>query len=213
VPLYAYEDLPPDPADNLGERRDLLFVAGFAHAPNADAAQWFVREVLPLVLAERRGIHLTLAGSNPTQTVRDLASPSVTVTGYVTDEVLADHYRRARVVVAPLRYGGGMKGKVLEAMRFGVPCVTTSYGLQGLDDAGGFLFGENEPQATAARVLSLLDDDQEWRRVSRESRAFVKERFSPASVWRALSGFVDPTPHPDVAARRERVAKPPRNPA
>ena len=214
VPLYAYEATPADPAANLGEREGLLFVAGFAHPPNVDAAQWFVREVLPRIHREHPGLRLSLVGSNPTDEVRALACDHVEVTGYVTEEALAGHYSRARVVVAPLRFGGGMKGKVLEAMHYGIPCVTTSYGVQGMEaDTAGFLAACDGAEAAAARILELLADDDEWRRVSRESRDFIARRFSPQAVWDALSGFMDPAPYADVEERRAMLARSPREAA
>ena len=213
VPLYAYEAARDDPAGNLAEREGLLFVAGFAHPPNVDAAQWFVREVLPLVHRQYPGLRLSLVGSNPTEVVQALAGEQVEVTGYVTEEALADYYARARVVVAPLRFGGGMKGKVLEAMHFGIPCVTTSYGLQGLDEAANFLATADDADAVAASILALLDDDDEWRRVSSEARAFIARRFSPEAVWEALSDFVDPSPYGNADARRAMLSRNPRGPA
>lgn len=214
VPLYAYEGATEDPALDLVGREELLFVAGFAHPPNVDAAQWFVREVLPLLHRERPDLRLALVGSNPTADVQALAGEHVDVTGYVTEEALADHYRRARVVVAPLRFGGGMKGKVLEAMHFGIPCVTTSYGVQGMEaDTAGFLAACDDAEAAAARILELLADDDEWRRVSRESRDFIARRFSPQAVWGALSGFMDPTPYANVEDRRAMLARPGREAA
>jgi len=210
VPLYAYEGQPADPAAGLAEREGLLFVAGFAHPPNVDAAQWFVREVLPRLHRQRPGLRLSLVGSNPTEEVQALACDHVEVTGYVTEEALAGYYARARVVVAPLRFGGGMKGKVLEAMHNGIPCVTTSYGLQGLDEAVDFLAAADGAEAAATRILELLEDDDEWRRVSRESQAFIARRFSPQAVWGALSDFVDPTPYGHVDARRAMLSRPPR---
>ncbi len=214
VPLYAYEAERDDPADNLAEREGLLFVAGFAHPPNVDASQWFVREVLPLLHREHPGLRLSLVGSNPTEAVQALAGEHVEVTGYVTEEALAGYYARARLVVAPLRFGGGMKGKVLEAMHHGIPCVTTSYGVQGMEEeTAGFLAACDDAEGMAARILELLADDDEWRRVSRESRDFIARRFSPQAVWGALSGFMDPTPYADVDERREILARPPRRAA
>ena len=212
VPLYAYEAERDDPAGNLAQREGLLFVAGFAHPPNVDAAQWFVREVLPLVHRKHPGLRLSLVGSNPTDEVQALAGEQVEVTGYVTEEALAGYYARARLVVAPLRFGGGMKGKVLEAMHFGIPCVTTSYGLQGLEEAANFLAAADDAEAVAARILALLDDDDEWRRVSSEARAFIARRFSPQAVWEALSNFVDPSPYGNADARRAVLSRNPRGP-
>ncbi|MEO6138041.1 MAG: glycosyltransferase [Luteimonas sp.] len=202
IPLYAYDSVADAPAANLHERRDLLFVAGFAHTPNADGAAWFVREVLPKVRQAYPDIHLYLVGSHPNGTVLDLAGPGITVTGYVSDEALANFYKRARVVVAPLRYGGGMKGKVLEAMRFGVPCVTSEAGAQGLADAREFLVAIDDADDFARQVADLLHDDDRWGSVSSQAQEFIAERFSAAAVWSVLSASFDPVPYANVATRR-----------
>ncbi|MFM1990455.1 MAG: hypothetical protein RJA99_3412 [Pseudomonadota bacterium] len=183
VPAYAYETFPDPEPGRLHERRDLLFVAGFAHPPNASAAVWLVEEVLPKVLEQAPDVGVWLVGSNPSESVKRLASPRVRVTGFVSDEVLADHYRRARAVVAPLRYGGGMKGKVIEAMRFGVPTVTTAAGAQGLDAALGFLSVTDDPAAFAERIVELLRDDAVWLERSAAAQRFARERFSPEAPW------------------------------
>ncbi|KRE84956.1 glycosyl hydrolase family 1 [Rhodanobacter sp. Soil772] len=183
IAAYAFDDFPEHPDANLANRHDLVFVAGFAHPPNVDAAEWFVREVLPLVRRHRPQIHLDLVGSNPSDEVKALHGDGVTVTGFVTDEELAARYANARVVVAPLRFGGGMKGKVIEAMRFGVPCVTTSAGVQGLEQTVGFLAAADTAEDFAERVLHLLDDDAAWRRNSAAGQAFVRANFTEEAQW------------------------------
>lgn len=186
VPLYAYQDIPKDIDRNLGERAGILFVAGFGHPPNVDGAIWFVRSVLPHIRRTHPGIQVTLAGSNPTAEVMALAGGGVTVTGFVSDSALSSLYRSSRVAVAPLRFGGGMKGKVLEAMRHGLPLVTTSTGLQGLADAEQFVFADDEPVGFAANVTRLLDDDEEWRSRSTSSQRFVSEVFSEEALLRII---------------------------
>ena len=187
IPLFAYESLPDEGVPDVADRHDILFVAGFAHPPNVDAARWFVAEVLPLVRASVPGVRVTLVGSNPHVDVLALAGNGVEVTGYVSDERLAAYYGSARVAVAPLRFGGGVKGKVLESLRFGVPCVTTSTGLQGLDDATAFMHACDDAEAFAARLVQLLGDDAEWGRVSVASRRFIAEHYSPEALWAVLS--------------------------
>ncbi|MCW0392671.1 MULTISPECIES: glycosyltransferase [Xanthomonas] len=186
VPLYAYEPVPVDAVPGPVMRAGILFVAGFAHPPNVDAAQWFVNEVLPHVRSALPGTTLTMVGSNPHQSVRALAGDGIEVTGYVTDDELESYYRRCRVAVAPLRFGGGVKGKVLESMRFGLPCVTTSTGMQGLGGASSFMPIANEPQAMARHLISLLSDDQHWLEVSNMSRAFIAANYSGDAVWRVM---------------------------
>ncbi len=185
IPLYAFEqsELVPSPQG----RQDILLVAGFAHAPNVDAALWFVSEVLPLVEREVPGVRVSLVGSNPRPEVQALASERIEVTGYVSDARLETFYARARVAVAPLRFGGGVKGKVLEALRHGVPCVTTSVGMQGLSGASAFMLVADEPQAMAAHIVSLLRDDALWQRVSMAEQAFIDQEYSREALWRVLS--------------------------
>jgi glycosyltransferase involved in cell wall biosynthesis len=204
VPAYAYDRFPESPWQNLCERKDLVFVAGFGHPPNSDAAEWLVREILPQVHAVLPNVHLYLVGSNPTDKVKALSGPRITVTGFVSDDELADFNRNARVSVAPLRFGGGVKGKVVEAMFFGLPCVTTSIGAQGLTKAEAVLAVADDPTTFAQHILRLFSDDDAWINTSRQSQNFVKEYFSQEAMWHVFENDVDPTPYPDAAIRMMR---------
>lgn len=188
IPLYAYSRLADVQIPAPDVRRDILFVAGFAHAPNVDAAVWFVRTVLPLVTSELPGVRVSLVGSNPHPDVLALASDQVEVSGYVSDEELARRYRHARVSIAPLRFGGGVKGKVLESLLHGVPCVTTSVGLQGLADAASFMSADDIAEDMAARILTLLREDAAWHAVSRQGCDFIARHYSHDALWRVLGG-------------------------
>ena len=178
MPVYGFRDFAPQEESDLSRRRDILFVAGFAHEPNEDAVLWFVNEILPIIRYHEPNIRLWLVGSNPTTKVRDLAvDPTIAVTGYVTDEQLAAHYLKARVAIAPLRFGAGMKGKVVEAMRFGVPIVTTPFGVQGMADVADSLPVHAEPEEFARAILVLLNDDNVWRKQRRIQGDYVRRRF------------------------------------
>jgi len=187
VPAFAFDSFPDAPAENLEARRGILFVAGFGHPPNADAARWLVNEVLPLVHARRPDVELWLVGANPCAQVRALRSERVHVTGFVTDEQLAECYRSARVAAAPLRFGGGLKGKVVEAMRYGAPMVTTPTGMQGLQAASDAVSYTDDPAAFADHLLRLLEDDAYWRAQSRAAQEFVRTHFSVAAMSDALA--------------------------
>lgn len=188
VPLFAYEPLDHTQVAGPQQRQDILFVAGFAHAPNVDAARWFVGQILPRVREVLPQVRLSIVGSNPHPDVQALADESVEVTGYVSDVRLAAYYQQARVAIAPLRFGGGVKGKVLESLRFGLPCVTTPTGMQGLGDAAGFMPASADPQQFADLVVEMLTDDARWLQVSVESRAFIAAHYSRDALWSVLSG-------------------------
>jgi glycosyltransferase involved in cell wall biosynthesis len=98
-----------------------------------------------------------------------------------------------------------MKGKVIEAMRFGLPCVTTSIGKQGLETVGDWLVAADEPQAFADALLRLLDADAGWMEASRAAQDHAREHYSADALWRVVGADVDPRGYPDVDARRQRL--------
>ncbi|WP_434989084.1 glycosyltransferase [Xanthomonas melonis] len=193
VPLYAYEGVMAGAQENLSSRHDILFVAGFGHPPNADAAEWLIHNVMPLVLARRPNVRITLAGSNPTDRVKALASSHVTVTGFISDLRLEQLYKEARVAVAPLRFGGGMKGKVLEAMWHGLPMVTSATGLQGLSEASSFIYEADDAINFAELILKLFDDDADWLIRSKAAQAFILKNFSSEAVFRVFANELQQT--------------------
>ncbi len=186
IPVYAYDSFEENPAGNLMDRRNIIFVAGFNHPPNIDAAKWFVNEVFPIIKANDPTVLLKLIGSRPSPDIYKLQSESVMVTGYVTDDELTALYRKARVAVVPLLYGGGMKGKMIEAMRFGLPVVTTSTGVQGLADAAGFLSVSDQALEFGRYTSRLLANDDKWNEQSRKQLDFVKLKYSQSSLWNII---------------------------
>ena len=165
-----------EPVTTPAGRLDLVFVGGFGHRPNVDAVVWFVEEILPLVHREAPDTRVTVIGSYPTPEVLGLESDRVKVEGWVPETL--PYYQSARIAIAPLRYGAGVKGKVGEAMSLGVPMVMTSMASEGMhiehgihalvaDDALGF----------AANILSLLNDDDLWLDISRNGQQLIHDRF------------------------------------
>lgn len=191
VPGVVARTLPPyffQPRPAVEDRMDardrnlIIFVAGFGHPPNVDAAKWLVNDILPTVMARQPNVRVILVGSNPTDEVKALAARNVTVTGYVTDERLAELYDQARVAVVPLRFGAGVKNKVVEALNFGTPLVTTPVGLQGLDGLSSVVPMSGDPALFAEYVVDLLDNDARWKEVSDAGRAYVAAHFSSVAM-------------------------------
>ncbi len=160
IPLYILPEVEPLPYAFDGTS-DILFVGGFNHPPNVDGICWFVEEVLPLVSASRPGIRLHVVGSNPTDAVEALQSEQVMVYGYLSDEELDALYRRVRQVVVPLRFGAGVKGKVLEAMQKNRPVVTTSVGAEGIPEADSVMNIAETAAGFAALVQRVDAGDPE----------------------------------------------------
>ena len=159
------------------ERRDLCFLGGYRHPPNVDAILFFVSEVLPLIHAVRPELRLIVAGANPTLEIMELANDKIIVTGMVED--LADVFDASRVFVCPLRVGAGAKGKVISALAYGLPVVSTAIGVEG----AGLLDGEHvlvadDPKAMAERILRIYDDPVLWRQLSMAGQSLVEDRLS-----------------------------------
>lgn len=164
----------------------ILFVAGFAHPPNEEAATWFVSAILPLVQAHAPGARLAIVGSNPTARVRALAGSAVSVHADVSDDELDRWYQRARVAVVPLLFGAGVKLKVVEAMVRGVPLVTTPVGAQGLPGLEDVAAVRRDEAEFAACVIDLLENDEAWEHQADQQSRYVEARFSCRALARTL---------------------------
>ena len=135
----------------------VAFVATMGWAPNVDAAVWLGREIWPEVLARVPEARLLLIGRDPAPAVRALADERIEVTGTVAD--VNPFLTRARVVVAPLRAGGGTRLKIMEALDVGRPVVATSVGCEGMDDlVGRGVVVADTASALAEAIADLLLD-------------------------------------------------------
>ena len=191
VPLYVFRNgrVPPRLATRDGS---LLFVACFGHPPNEDAAEWLVRDILPRVRASLPDTVLRLVGSMPTERVQALISPGVELYADVSAEDLGMHYATASVVVAPMRFGGGVKLKVVEAMAHGVPLVTTSVGVQGLPGAADCVRVGDDAATLAAAIVELRTARAYADAAIAAGHAYVQTHFSEEAMrealWRAIAG-------------------------
>lgn len=174
-------------------RSGVLFVGSFDHVPNRDAALWLAREIMPLVRRRRPDAVAHIVGSNPPPEMLDLAGEGVVVHGWVAD--LVSVYRSARVVAAPLRFGAGVKGKVGESLGHGVPVVGTPLAAEGMHLAPGrdILLGDTSEELAEA-IVTLLDDESRWQRMSEDGKIAVLSRFGPDVARRTLSGVLTRTP-------------------
>ncbi len=175
-------------------RSGVLMVANFAHAPNLDAAGWLVSEVMPRVWASHPDLLLTIVGAGLPPTLREkfaAARGPVRLPGYVWD--LDGVYSAARVVVAPLRFGAGLKGKVLEAWAAGVPCALTPIAAEGLPLPGELerTVADGAP-ALARLILDLHADADRAELLRRAGRMVLRREFSRARESELLTAAVAP---------------------
>lgn len=185
IRVNPYGMVLPPALDPAGEQPGtILFSGTFAHLPNRDAARWLAAEIMPVVRTRHPGARLRLVGSAPPREVLELAGPDV--------EVIADapsmqpHLEAASVVLAPVRSGGGMRMKVLEAMARQRAVVTTPLGAEGftaLDPEPPFAVAE-DADGIGAATAGLLADDSARHGLGRRARDFAERHHSPRA-WAA----------------------------
>ena len=162
---------------HAGDGDDVLFVGNFVHPPNVDAADRLVRSIFPLV--RRRVAHASLhvVGDRPPVALRAGAGDGVFVTGRVAH--LAPYLERAAVVAAPIRFGGGMRVKVLEALAAGKPIVASGLAVEGLDvtDGDQLLVAETDEEF-AERIARVLEDRELRARLGERARSWARENLT-----------------------------------
>lgn len=178
---------PTDPADE--ETNSLVFVGGFSHHPNVDAALWLGQEIMPLLRQRVPGLQLWLVGSHPPPEVQALACADIKVTGRVP--VVEPYLERATVVVAPIRIGGGMRMKVLQALALGKAVVTTSRGAEGLLTTAQQppLLIADESKTIADAITRLLLSPALRRELGAQAHGFVSEHYSAAAYARRIESI------------------------
>lgn len=186
VPLYIYDKFKERSLPSR-ERRDIMFVGGFAHSPNVDAMLWFVEKVWPTIHESLPKARFYIIGSKPPKEIEALAKKRIIVTGYVDDETLDAYYDRCKVVVAPLRYGAGIKGKIVDALYNGMPIVTTSIGAEGLPDSDKTMLIADKPKKFAKRVIKLYRDDALADDLSHKALAYCRTHFSVPYAKKKMS--------------------------
>jgi GT2 family glycosyltransferase len=185
---------------NFAERAHLLFIGNFAHRPNADAVHHFVRDIFPHVKRELPGVKLHVVGDNVTPEIAAYASADVEVLGYVPD--VEPLYRDCRLMVVPVRYGAGVKGKLGESLSYGLPVVTTSTGAEGfgLTDGAEALIAD-EPREFAAAVVRAYRDQELWERLAERGHRHVEKHFTPDVVAEVINSSVRELGLTNVATR------------
>jgi GT2 family glycosyltransferase/glycosyltransferase involved in cell wall biosynthesis len=167
----------PGTTTGFHERRGIAFVGGYQHPPNIDAVIYFVKEIFPLIRGKISDIIFHIVGSNVPPELELLADSNVVITGYVVD--IGKFLDQTKLTVAPLRYGAGIKGKILTSLGHGVPVVGTSIAVHGM----GFIEGKevlvsDDPVRFAEHVIAIYTTEQIWQRLSEEGLRKVRETYS-----------------------------------
>lgn len=175
------EVMPEPPSAARSGPPTIVFTGTMSYFPNADGAEWLVREVMPHVWAECPEARLQIVGARPGPGVQALAGPRVEVTGYV--DSVAPYLEGGSCLVVPLRFGAGIRMKVLEAWGAGLPVVSTTLGAEGLPARNGDnALIEDDPARFASAVVSLLRDPSRGLALSQAGWRVAHEGYS----WQAV---------------------------
>lgn len=183
----------------FAERRDLLFIGNFGHRPNVDAVHYFLKEIFPSVLKKIPAARFRVVGFQMPPEILDLKSEQVVIEGFVPD--VAPLFETCRLFVAPLRYGAGMKGKIGQALSFGLPTVTTSVGAEGMNlTHDREVLIADAPERFAAETCRVYEDEALWRKLSDDGFDFIRDNFSPAVVEKQIERALRKIGAPQLSA-------------
>lgn len=156
---------------------DIIFSGNMNYAPNVDAAEYLVKEIMPLLWSEFPDLRVVLCGATPADQVKALAGSKVIVTGWV--DSMAEWYAKSKVFVAPMRMGTGLQNKLLEAMAMQLPCVTSPLAgkpLRTANQQGAIITSATAVDYVEA-VRRLLTDDEYYHCLAENGNRFVHENY------------------------------------
>ena len=172
---------------NPDVREGVLFVGGFSHPPNADALKYFLDNMWDEIYSQIKA-PFYIVGSNATDEIKAMHNEAkgIIFKGFVSEEELKELYTKVRLVVVPLRYGAGVKGKVIEALYYGDPVITTSVGAEGIDNSYNQMLISDEPAEFIKKCVALYTDKEALKNMHLEATEYVKNRHSIDAVWKII---------------------------
>lgn len=179
----------PRPTDPPPDGRTVVFFGLLSYFPNIDGVTYFVQEIWPRIAEVHPKARLKIIGGQAPPSVLEFARPgAVEFTGFVSD--LRPHLAAAAAVVVPLRFGGGTRLKIVEAMAMGKAIVSTTLGAEGIEAvAGRDVLVEDRPASFADAVNRLLAEPSLAARIGQSARQLAEQRYGWNAAARALEGF------------------------
>lgn len=176
---------PKETKNQFEERKDFVFVGNFNHTPNEDAVIYYSKDIFPAIKKKLPDAKFYIVGNNPTEKVKKLASGDIIVTGWVPE--VQPYLDKCRVAVVPLRYGAGNKGKVGEALSYGLPMVSTTIGAEGMNIVNGVhAYVADDPAQFAEYAVKLYTDKNIWNDFSTKGKSLIASQYSSELMRKRL---------------------------
>ncbi|MCM4158938.1 glycosyltransferase family 4 protein [Antarcticibacterium flavum] len=173
------------------ERKNFISIGNFKHAPNVDAVYYLKNKIWPLIHKELPEAQMHIYGAYPSPGILKLNDPgqNFLVKGRVRDA--AEVVKKARVSLAPLRFGAGLKGKLTEAMTCGTPVVTTEAGAEGMGSSYlERIHTASTPEAFAAKAITLYTAKEKWNEAVRNGFTLVNNLFNKEQHHETLTARI-----------------------
>lgn len=162
--------------DIIEEKFTLVTIGTMSWLPNIDGILWFYKNVLPIIQSKYSGIKYYIIGHNPPRIIQSLKGQNVIVTGYVPD--VREYIAKAAVYVVPLRAGGGMRIKILDAMAMGKAIVSTAVGCEGIEVRHGEnIFIADTPQSFAECIIQLLESKKLREKIGQAAFELINVKY------------------------------------
>ena len=190
IPAYIFDDV-DEILYNIADRNDIMFIGGFNHKPNVDAVIWLAEEIYPIVSSYGLGIKFYIIGSNPPDEIKKYANENFIIKGFIDDDELEKYYNTSRLSIVPLRYGAGIKGKVVEAMKHGIPVITTRVGSEGIIESEEFLCIAESAVDFADKIIYLYNNEVKLSDMSIKSKDYVSKIFNVKNVLNIIGEDFD----------------------
>lgn len=168
------------------KREGLMFIGGYRHTPNVDAVLWFANHIFPRVNNQME-ITFYIAGADMPTEIKNIEIPRVVKLGVLTEQELEDMYNKVKMIVVPLRYGAGIKGKVIEALYHGVPMITTSIGMEGIPNESAAARVCDDENSFISAIEELYEDNEELSRMSIAGQEIIKKYYSREAAWNSIA--------------------------
>jgi glycosyltransferase involved in cell wall biosynthesis len=172
---------------------DVVFTGNMGYPPNVNAAEFLVKEIMPLVQIRYPDVTVALAGATPHPKLLALRSDRVIVTGWVDD--MREYYARSKIFIAPMRIGTGLQNKLLEAMAMRLPCITSDLANQALQaEPGKQILTGSSAMELATDVICLLSDPELAGRIAEQGHRFVRGKYDWQAATAQLERIMISTP-------------------
>ena len=176
-----------------GEKKeyDLIFSGNMGYAPNVDAAEYLVREILPPLLVKFPNLRVVLCGATPAPRVQALSGEHVIVTGWV--DSMTEWYAKSRIFIAPMCMGTGLQNKLLEAMSMHLPCITSPLAARPLVEAEQHqsVISCSETKDYVVAVTQLLTEENSYNQLADSGYNYVRQFYDWKNAVRILDNLME----------------------